>query len=200
MILATLLFYVFSIVLLAAAVGVISSRNPVHAVLLLILCFFSASSLMIILGAEFIAMLLVIVYVGAVMVLFLFVVMMLNVNFAESKEGFLKYLPIGLGLAVLLFVEIFAAIYSSSVAMSEKAPVDANVNNTVELGKILYTDYGYLFQIAGLILLVAMVGAIVLTFRKREGVRKQDILVQLARNPKETIEICKVPIGKGVDI
>jgi NADH-quinone oxidoreductase subunit J len=199
MILATILFYIFSIVLISAAVGVIASKNPVHAVLLLILCFFSAASLMILIGAEFIAMLLVIVYVGAVMVLFLFVVMMLNVNFAESKEGFLKYLPLGLGLAVLLFIELFAAIYSSSASLSENFN-KVSENNTVELGKILYTDYGYLFQIAGLILLVAMVGAIVLTFRKREGVRRQDILVQLARNPKETIEIVKVPIGKGVDV
>jgi NADH-quinone oxidoreductase subunit J len=200
MILATILFYVFSFVLLAAAVGVICSRNPVHAVLLLILCFFSAASLMILLGAEFIAMLLVIVYVGAVAVLFLFVVMMLNVNFAAAREGFQKYLTIGIGLATFLFVEIFSAVYASSLSINKAAGDAAQANNTVELGKILYTDYGYLFQIAGLILLVAMVGAIVLTFRKRDGVRKQDILVQLARNPKETIEIRKVPIGKGVDV
>ena len=201
MLIPTILFYAFSFVVIASAIAVVSSKNPVHSVLFLILAFFNAAGLFVLLGAELIAMLLVIVYVGAVAVLFLFVVMMLNVNFAAMKEGFIRYLPIGLSVAVLLFVELFFVLYASTLTLDldrNVEVVEEGVTNAHAIGNVLYTNYAYLFQIAGLILLVAMIGAIVLTHRQRPGVKKQKIDEQLARDPKETIEMVKVESGKGI--
>ncbi len=199
MILVTLAFYLFASVLITSGVMVISSRNPVHSVLFLILAFFNAAGMFVLLGAEFLAMLLVIVYVGAVMVLFLFVVMMLDINIVKLKEGYLKYLPVGVVVASVLFMELGIALYASvnGVRLYSPPAVDA-VSNTEALGRVLYTDYIYLFQIAGAILLVAMVGAIVLTLRQREGVKRQRIERQLSRNARNAIEIVKVETGRGV--
>lgn len=199
--LATILFYIFSSLTVISALAVISCRNPVHSVLFLIFTFFNAAGLFILLGAEFIAMLLVIVYVGAVAVLFLFVVMMLNVNFAELRQGFMRYLPLGIVLAVVLFAELALVIYSSGVAQANLAPAIANasdVTNTEQLGRVLYTYYIYPFQASGLILLVAMIGAIVLTLRSREGVRRQKISDQVSRKRYQSVEVVKVETGKGI--
>ncbi len=200
-----ILFYVFSLVAVMSAVMVIVSKNPVYSVMFLILAFFNAAGLFVLLGAEFLAMLLVIVYVGAVAVLFLFVVMMLNINVERLREGFLRYLPLGAAIAIVLFVELFFVMQSSILqidgALSAKVlqhPVDAEMTNTLALGKILYTDYFLVFQLSGVVLLVAMIGAIVLTHRRREGVRKQVILEQLSRDPKKTVELVSVETGKGV--
>lgn len=197
MAIAVILFYVFSLLTLLSALMVISSSNPVHSVFFLILAFFNAAGLFILLGAELIAMMLVIVYVGAVAVLFLFVVMMLNINFIKMKEGFMKYLPVGMMVAVLLFVEIFFVLYTSSEKIPVLNSVPKNITNAEAIGRVLYTDYIYLFQLAGIVLLVAMIGAIVLTHRQREGVKKQSISKQIARNKKETLEIVKVESGSG---
>ena len=197
MVVQALAFYVFAAVATAAGVMVISSRNPVHSVLFLILAFFNAAGLFVLLGAEFLAMLLVVVYVGAVAVLFLFVVMMLDINFAELREGFLQYLPIGAVVGAVLLAEL--ALVGGSWALSEAAgkgglPVpDERMTNTHALGHILYTDYIYLFQAAGLVLLVAMIGAIVLTHRRRTGVHRQRIAAQIDRRREDTIEVVKVP-------
>jgi len=199
-----LAFYMFAAIAVASAVMVISARNPVHSVLFLILAFFNAAGLFVLLGAEFLAMILVIVYVGAVAVLFMFVVMMLDINFVELRQGFLQYLPIGGLIGLILLVELvmvlgswgFAGTVSHSLAAPTPAP-DA-VTNTHALGNILYTDYLYLFQAAGLVLLVAMIGSIVLTHRSRPGVHKQVIVNQLARHPKDTIEMHSVEPGKGI--
>src|SRR6201996_6940855 len=179
MIIASLAFYLFSIVGVIAALNVIFQRNPVHCVLWLILTFFNAAGLFVLLGAEFVAMILVVVYVGAVAVLFLFVVMMLDINVAVMREGFMKYLPLGALIGIILLIEL-AVVYggwamSPQAEMLRVAPApDASaVSNTQALGNILYTNYIYLFQASGLVLLVAMVGAIVLTLRRRPGVRKQ---------------------------
>ena len=181
---------------------VVSVKNPVHAVLFLVFAFFNSAGLFILLGAEFIAMLMVIVYVGAVAVLFLFVVMMLNVNFSELRGQLMKYLPIGLLVAIAMLSELVVVIRYSLSSNSSMAkisePIVAGVSNTKALGAILYTDYLYTFQIAGLILLVAMVGAIVLTHRVRVGVRKQSISGQVSRSRKDSLEIVKVQSGKGV--
>jgi NADH-quinone oxidoreductase subunit J len=204
MILAGLAFYLFAAVLLAAAVMVIAARNPVHSVLFLILAFFNAAGLFVLVGAEFLAMILVIVYVGAVAVLFLFVVMMLDINFTELREGFLNYLPVGALVGFILVVELLMVlgtwIVSPDAAGSSAVPMPPadQVTNTEALGAVVYTDYFYLFQAAGLVLLVAMIGAIVLTLRKREGVRKQSIRRQVARRAEDSIEIKDVPTGSGI--
>ena len=196
--LASLLFYIFSAVLLASALGVIISRNPVYSVLFLILAFFNAAGLFILLGAEFLAMLIVIVYVGAVAVLFLFVIMMLNVNIAAMKEGFLKYLPVGVAVAIILFIELCMIIWGSIDNVTSLNRISADITNTQALGMVLYTDYILLFQIAGLILLVAMIGAIVLTHRQREGVKRQNIVTQLGRERRKTVKLVNVKIKEGV--
>jgi NADH-quinone oxidoreductase subunit J len=182
---------------------VISSRNPVHSVFFLILAFFNAAGLFVLLGAEFLAMILVVVYVGAVMVLFLFVVMMLDINFAELRQGFLRYLPIGATIGFILLVELVLvfgawAVSPGSAGLGAPAPNPADVTNADALGRLLYTRYVYAFQAAGLILLVAMIGAIVLTLRHRIGVRRQTIGDQLARSRGESVAVVKVPTGQGV--
>jgi len=189
-----LFFYLFAAVMLGAGLMVVVSRNPVYSVLFLILAFFNAAGLFVLIGAEFIAMLLVVVYVGAVAVLFLFVVMMLDINFAEMRAGFQKYLPIGLIVGGILVFELVAAMYGD--AFSEATlPAVAEISNTRALGNVLYTKYMYLFQVAGLILLVAMIGAISLTMRRRSGVRRQVIADQNMRRREDSVEIVDVPVG-----
>ena len=189
-----LFFYMFSAVMLGAGLMVVVSRNPVFSVLFLILAFFNAAGLFVLIGAEFIAMLLVVVYVGAVAVLFLFVVMMLDINFAEMRAGFQKYLPLGLVVGGILVFELVAAIYGDAFK-GASLPAMPEISNTRALGNVLYTKYMYLFQVAGLILLVAMIGAISLTMRKRPGVRRQLIAEQNARSRAESVEVVEVPVG-----
>ncbi|MBT5798944.1 NADH-quinone oxidoreductase subunit J [Alphaproteobacteria bacterium] len=193
----SLFFYLFASITCLSGLMVISSRNPVHSVLFLILAFFNAAGLFVLLGAEFLAMLLVVVYVGAVAVLFLFVVMMLDINYAELRDGFQRYLPLGLGVGGLLLIEILFVFFNSE-NMPQTVPVLNEVSNTRALGLVLYTDYIYLFQLAGLILLVAMIGAITLTLRKRENVRRQSISKQNERSREESIEIVSVTSGSGI--
>lgn len=195
-------FYAFSAVLLASGVMVISARNPVHSVLFLILAFFNAAGLFVMLGAEFIAMIMVIVYVGAVAVLFLFVVMMLDINFAQMREGMLKHAPVG-GLVGLVLIVEFAWMYlnwhsAKDADLHAFAPIPDTVSNTHALGYLLYTEYVYLFQISGLILLVSMIGAITLTLRSRAGVRRQSIASQISHDPKAVLKIEKIQSGTGV--
>jgi len=198
-----LCFYLFAAILVASAVMVIAARNPVHSVLFLILGFFNAAGLFVLMGAEFLAMILVVVYVGAVAVLFLFVVMMLDVDFAALRSGFLRYLPIGglVGLILLGELALIAGAWSFApeAASASQLPIPdpGQVTNTHALGLVLYTDYVYAFQVAGLILLVAMIGAIVLTLREREGVRRQDISRQINRTREQSIEVVKVPTRGG---
>lgn len=200
----TLVFYLFAFVLMSSAVMVISSRNPVHSVFFLILAFFNAAGLFVLLGAEYLAMSLIIVYVGAVAVLFLFVVMMLDINFAELRQGFLRYLPVGLSVAIVLFFELSVMFYLSILMPARKAtvlqptPLAQDTANTQAIGNVLYTDYVYLFQIAGLILLVAMIGAIVLTHRTRANVRRQNIGRQTARTREQSVALVKIKPGEGV--
>lgn len=199
----SLLFYIFSGVLTLSALMVVGSKNPVHSVLFLILSFFNAAALFVLVGAEYVAMTLVIVYVGAVAVLFLFVVMMLDINFAELRAGFMRYLPLGLIIAVVLFVEFFALFNASFDAsrmyLSNEMPRGpAEISNTLVIGNVLYTRYMFLFQIAGLILLVAMIGAIVLTLRHRTGVRRQNIRRQHNRQVNEGVRLVNVKPGEGV--
>ena len=189
-----LFFYMFSAVMLGAGLMVVVSRNPVFSVLFLILAFFNAAGLFVLIGAEFIAMLLVVVYVGAVAVLFLFVVMMLDINFAEMRAGFQKYLPLGLVVGGILVFELVAAIYGDAFK-GASLPAMPEISNTRALGNVLYTKYIYLFQVAGLILLVAMIGAISLTMRKRTGVRRQVIAEQNARSRTDSVEVVEVPVG-----
>ena len=189
-----LFFYMFSAVMLGAGLMVVVSRNPVFSVLFLILAFFNAAGLFVLIGAEFIAMLLVVVYVGAVAVLFLFVVMMLDINFAEMRAGFQKYLPLGLVVGGILVFELVAAIYGDAFK-GASLPAMPEISNTRALGNVLYTKYMYLFQVAGLILLVAMIGAISLTMRKRPGVRRQVIAEQNARSRAEAVEVVEVAVG-----
>lgn len=204
MVIQALAFYVFALVAIAAGALVISARNPVHSVLFLILAFFNAAGLFVLLGAEFLAMILVIVYVGAVAVLFLFVVMMLDINFVALREGFLRYLPIGAIIGLVLLAElvlIFGAWFTApgaGAALVAPTPNAIQVTNTAALGALLYTRYVYVFQAAGVILLIAMIGAIVLTLRAREGVRRQKITEQLARSRFSTIEIVKIRPGQGI--
>ena len=204
MIIQIFAFYLFSIITVVAAVMVISARNPVHSVLFLILAFFNSAGLFVLLGAEFLAMVMVVVYVGAVAVLFMFVVMMLDVNIAELRQGFLQYLPLGgiVGLVLLMELAVVAGGFVFSPEVSERfaapIPVPSDIANTEALGNIIYTKYVYFFQAAGIILLVAMIGAIVLTHRSREGTRKQRISEQVNRRPEDTIEIKKVSTGSGI--
>lgn len=194
-------FYLFASVLLASGVMVISARNPVHAVLFLILAFFNAAGLFVLMGAEFLAMMLVIVYVGAVMVLFVFVVMMLDVDFAEMRGGFTGFLPVGMAIGAVLMIELVLVVGSWAIRPDIAAqpqsptPPGETVTNTEALGIILYTDYVYFFEAAGLILLLAMVGAIVLTLRQKEGVKRQNIGDQVARTPATAMEVRKVASG-----
>jgi len=206
MILAALFFYLFAGVCVASAFMVIAAKNPVHSVLFLILAFVNAAGLFVLLGAEFLAMILIVVYVGAVAVLFLFVVMMLDINFVALREGFMRYLPIGALVGLVLLAELALAVgvwvvapAASGVARQIAATPDPNtVPNTLALGRILYTDYIYVFQAAGLVLLVAMIGAIVLTLRHREGVRRQVIARQVGRTREESVVLVKVPPRQGV--
>jgi NADH-quinone oxidoreductase subunit J len=199
-----LIFYLFAAVLLVSATFVIASRNPVHAVLFLILCFFNAAGLFLLMGAEFIAFILVIVYVGAVAVLFLFVVMMLDVDFIELRKGVRRYLPIGLSVGIVLIAEL-CAMASSWTFSPRMAPGNPLVNvgnpdNTKALGRVLYTDYFFPFQVSGLILLVAMIGAIVLTLRHKPNTRRQRLAQQLNRPIAEVVEIRKIQPGQGVEL
>ena len=204
MIIQALVFYLFAGITVASAVMVIASRNPVHSVLYLILAFFNAAGLFVLIGAEFLAMILVVVYVGAVAVLFLFVVMMLDINYVRMREGFLQYMPIGGLIGVILLVEL-GLVFGTWVLAPEMAQMSAlptpamtEVSNTEAIGQVMYTKYVYLFQASGLVLLIAMIGAIVLTMRQREGVRKQSIAEQNARRPEDVVATVKVPTGGGV--
>ncbi len=201
---ASLAFYLFATIVLISGIMVITARNPVHSVLFLILAFFNAAGLFVLLGAEFLAMILVIVYVGAVAVLFLFVVMMLDISFADLRKGAMHYVPVGLVVGGILLAELIFIFAGWQVAGSavenamSPTPDITEVTNTEALGRILYTDYIFAFQVSGLILLVAMIGAIVLTHRKRPGVRKQNIVDQQNRTRDEAMEIQKVTPGTGV--
>ena len=203
MIVQAIMFYVFAALAVASGVLVVSSRNPVHSVLFLIVAFFNAAGLFVLIGAEFLAMILVIVYVGAVAVLFLFVVMMLDIDFADLRSGFVRYLPVGALVGFILLAELVLVIGSWVVApgMPSLPAVSAAggvaLTNTRALGDILYTRYLFAFQAAGLILLVAMIGAIVLTLRHRADVRRQSISVQLARTRAQSVEVIKLPVGSG---
>ncbi len=196
-------FYLLALVSVAAAFLVITARNPVHSVLYLIAAFFSGAGLFVLMGAEFLAMLLIVVYVGAVAVLFLFVVMMLDVDFVRLREGFAKYLPLGGVVGVILLIEMILV----TVAVAQHGPAAKNAlpqaaspgfSNVETIGRVLYTDYVYLFQAAGLVLLVAMIGAIVLTLRHRPGVRRQNIAKQVARSPKTGMTIVQIKPGEGI--
>lgn len=199
---AAAFFYLFSGITIASAFMVVSSRNPVHSVLFLILAFVNAAGLFLLLGAEFLAMLLVVVYVGAVAVLFLFVVMMLDVDFAEFRQGFLQYLPIGALIGLIFAVELLlvvgAWVIDPQIVRAPVAAIPANISNTEALGRVLYTQYIYYFQAAGLVLLVAMIGAIVLTLRERPGVKRQNIVAQNARTKATAMEVRKVQSHAGV--
>lgn len=204
MVLTSFFFYLFATITIASAFLVIAARQPVHSVFFLILAFFNSAGLFMLVGAEFLALLLVVVYVGAVAVLFLFVVMMLDVDFAELRQGFLQYLPIGALIAVILVLELIlvlgATVLDAEVALDTGLPMPPleEISNIEAIGLVLYTDYVYFFQAAGMVLLVAMVGAIVLTLRHREGVKRQDINVQNARTPETAIDVVKVKSGQGL--
>lgn len=202
MIIQGLAFYMFATIAIASALLVVISKNPVHSVLFLILAFFNVAGLFVLLGAEFLAMILVVVYVGAVAVLFMFVVMMLDINFVELRQGFQQYLPYGITIGLVLVIELVFIMSGWKLSQESSnnivAPIPETETNTHALGAVLYTDYIYLFQVAGLILLIAMVGAIVLTHRKRPGVKKQKIANQLARRPEDSLKIHKVKSGKGI--
>ena len=202
MIFPALFFYLFAGVCVASAAMVITSRNPVHSVLFLILAFVNAAGLFILLGAEFLAMILIVVYVGAVAVLFLFVIMMLDVDFAELREGFLEYLPFGMVIAAVFLLELLLVVggwtLTPTVTKSITAAIPGDVSNTEALGLVLYTKYIQYFQLAGLVLLVAMIGAIVLTLRHRESVKRQDINVQNARTPEMAMRVRQVASGQGL--
>jgi len=200
--LASIAFYVLSVIAVISAFAVISVRNPVHSVLFLILTFFTSAGLFVLLGAEFLAMLLVVVYVGAVAVLFLFVVMMLDVDFAELKKGFLSYMPLGALIALALMGEL--ALVASASMSAQGAPIaiapmqTGEITNAEAIGHVLYTDYLLVFQMAGLVLFVAMIGAIVLTLRHRPGVKKQDIAAQVGRKRSEGVELKDIRPGQGL--
>lgn len=204
MILATCAFYIFSIVAIISALFVVFSRNPVHSVLWLILTFFSVAALFILLKAEFIAMLMLIVYVGAVAVLFLFVVMMLGINFSQMKQSVAQYFPLVALVAVIMVLQLGMVVgvwqFSDSAPVLREAafPESQSISNTKALGQVIYTDFVLVFQISGLILLVAMIGAIVLTLRQRPGVRKQDVLKQIYRTREESVSLKNVKPGQGV--
>ena len=204
MMIQAIAFYVFAGIIIASAIMVVSAKNPVHSVLFLILAFFNGAGLFVLVGAEFLAMIMVIVYVGAVAVLFMFVVMMLDINFVELRQGFLQYLPIGLLVGLILLVELILILSTQfkdpqilAVSSLPIPPIE-DVENTKALGNVLYTKYIYLFQSGGLILLTAMIGAIVLTLRSRPGVKKQIITKQVSRKREDSVEIKKVTPGAGV--
>ena len=204
MIVQALAFYMFATIAIACGIMVISSRNPVHSVLFLILAFFNVAGLFILQGAEFIAMILVIVYVGAVAVLFLFVVMMLDIDFRKLRQGVMKNASLGILVGIILVVELglviggYVVLPNAATIMDAATKTPKDISNTAALGNIIYTHYFYLFQGAGLVLLLAMVGAITLTLRTRKGVKKQRIPDQLARSSKDEIELVKVKIGDGI--
>jgi NADH-quinone oxidoreductase subunit J len=198
MIISALAFYLFATICVLAGVGVITARNPVHSVLFLILAFFNAAGLFVLLGAEFLAMILVVVYVGAVAVLFLFVVMMLDINFAVLRAGIRQHIALGLAVGLLLLAELVFVVSGWVAAPGASAPKGAPVDNTQALGALIYTKYLYPFQMSGLILLVAMIGAIVLTLRRRADVRRQVIANQVGRLRAQSIEVVKVPKGTGI--
>ena len=204
MIIQAIFFYLFAGITVASAVMVISSKNPVHSVLFLILAFVNAAGLFVLLGAEFLAMILIVVYVGAVAVLFLFVVMMLDVDFAELRQGFLNYLPVGALVGAVLLAELLIVVGAWAIgpdvakAITSPIPPPGEINNTQALGLVLYTRYVYFFQAAGVILLVAMIGAIVLTLQHKPNVRRQNIVAQVARDRASAIEVVKVKSGQGL--
>ena len=203
MYLYSITFYVFSLVAVLSALMVISARNPVHSVLFLILSFVNASGLFVLLGAEFLAMILVVVYVGAVAVLFLFVVMMLDINFVKLREGFLQYLPFGALLGIVLIIELGILFLTKSFSENSlsnfvELPLMNEAENTKLIGQVLYTNYFYLFQISGLILLVAMVGSITLTLRDRGQVKRQNISQQNYLDANDSFEKKKIKLGEGI--
>ena len=202
MILSALFFYLFAGICVASAALVIVSRNPVHSVLYLILAFVNASGLFILMGAEFLGMMLIVVYVGAVAVLFLFVIMMLDVDFVELREGFMQYLPVGLVIGAIFLAELLLVggswVINPGTAKSITAAIPTNISNTEALGLVLYTKYIHYFQLAGMVLLVAMIGAIVLTLRHKVSVKRQDINVQNARTPELAMSVRKVASGQGL--
>ncbi|WP_455482486.1 NADH-quinone oxidoreductase subunit J [Bartonella sp. B35(2025)] len=202
--LAAAFFYLFSFIMLVSAIIVVAARNPVHSVLFLILAFFNAAALFLLAGAEFLGLILLIVYVGAVAVLFLFVVMMLDVDFAELKNGALRYFPVGAAVGFIIAVELIAVFFGSRfypvlrIRVTQPMPDLAQRTNTQALGDILYTDYIFYFQTVGMVLLVAMIGAIVLTLRHKSGVKRQSIAMQVSRTVENAIEIKQVESGKGI--
>ena len=202
MILHALFFYLFAGICVASAVMVVVSRNPVHSVLYLILAFVNASALFVLMGAEFLAMILIVVYVGAVAVLFLFVIMMLDVDFTELREGFLEYLPIGLVIGGIFLAELLLVVggwvMKPDTAKQITAAIPTNVSNTEALGLVLYTKYIHYFQIAGMVLLVAMIGAIVLTLRHKPGVKRQVIADQVLRTPAKGMRLVTIKPGEGI--
>ena len=202
MILQAIFFYLFAGVCVASAIMVIAAKNPVHSVLFLILAFVNAAGLFVLMGAEFLAMILIVVYVGAVAVLFLFVVMMLDVDFAELRHGFLNYMPIGAVVGFILLAELLVVVgawaINPSVPKAVTAPIATDISNTQALGLVLYTRHVYFFQAAGLILLVAMIGAIVMTLQHKPGVKRQSIAEQVARRRSTAIEVVKVKSGQGL--
>jgi NADH-quinone oxidoreductase subunit J len=204
MLFPAIFFYMFGATCVAAAFMVIASRNPVHSVLFLILAFVNAAGLFVLLGAEFLAMILIIVYVGAVLVLFLFVVMMLDVDFSRLRQGFLQYLPVGALVGIILLIELLLVVFTWSIGTNVRAaiatpiPPLAKVPNTEALGHVLYTNYVYFFQVAGIVLLVAMIGAIVLTLHHKPRVKRQNIADQISRTKATSIEIVKVQSGQGL--
>ena len=197
-----LFFYLFAGICVASAVMVVTSRNPVHSVLFLILAFVNASGLFMLLGAEFLAMILIVVYVGAVAVLFLFVIMMLDVDFAELRQGFIEYLSVGLLIGAVFLAELLLVVggyvMNPAITKAITSPIPANISNTEALGLVLYTKYIHYFQLAGMVLLVAMVGAIVLTLRHKPSVKRQSIPVQNARTKDMAMDVRKVPSGQGL--
>ncbi len=206
MTIAALFFYLFAAVMVASALMVISSRNPVHSVLFLILAFLNGAGIFMMTGAEFLALILVVVYVGAVLVLFLFVVMMLDVDFAELRQGFMQYLPVGALVGIVLLVELIVVLgaYTLAPAVAEQVvlpiPPPQEISNTEALGLVLYTRYAFYFQVCGLILLVAMVGAIVLTLRHQAIAKRQNITEQVQRTREEAIEVRDVASGRGLQL
>jgi len=205
MIIYSIVFYLFSIIAVLSALMVISAKNPVHSVLFLILSFVNAAGIFVLVGAEFLAMILIVVYVGAVAVLFLFVVMMLDINFIKLREGFLQYLPFGALLGIVLLTElaiIFLSDKLTDLGLVEynQQPYFKEIENTKDIGLVLYTDYFYLFQLSGIILLVAMIGSIVLTLRQRQGFKKQSIQNQISIEKSKAVEKKKIKIGEGVNV
>src|SRR6201998_183826 len=204
MILQAIFFWLFAVVCIASAIMVIAAKNPVHSVLFLILAFLNAAGLFVLMGAEFLAMILIVVYVGAVAVLFLFVVMMLDVDFTELRQGFLNYLPVGALIGAVLLAELLVVVGAWAIgpdvakAITSPIPPAAEISNTQALGLVLYTRYVYFFQASGVILLVAMIGPLVLTLQHKPNIRRQNIANQVARTPETAVEIVKVKSGQGL--